>query len=110
VRRAVICVAVVAAALATPAAAQAARLTLVGARPVAVRGTGFHARERVRVTVRQADGRQRVRRVTASRAGTFKLTFPGAPPPCGGWSASATGSRGSRAFMVGAKFPDCIVQ
>jgi hypothetical protein len=64
----------------------------------------------VRLTVRQANGRRRVRRVTASRAGTFRVTFPGAPAPCGGWSAFATGSLGSRAFMVGAKFPDCIVQ
>jgi hypothetical protein len=110
VRRPVTCVAVAAVLLATPAGAQAARLALAGSRPVAVRGSGFHHREHVRLTVRQSDGRRLVRRVTASRSGTFKLTFPSASPPCGSWSASATGSLGSRAILAGMNFPDCIVQ
>jgi hypothetical protein len=110
VRRSVICVAIVVAALAAPAAAQAARLSLAGTHPLAVRGTGFHAREHVKLTIRQANGRRRVRRVAATRGGTFKVTFPGASPPCGTWTASATGTLGSRAIMAGMKFPDCIVR
>jgi hypothetical protein len=106
----VTCVAVAAALLAAPAGAQAARLALAGSRPVAVRGSGFHHRERVKLTIRQSNGRRIVRHATASRSGTFKLTFPSAAPPCGGWMASATGSLGSRAMLAGMKFPDCIVQ
>jgi hypothetical protein len=96
--------------LAAPAGAQAARLTLAGTRPVAVRGTGFHHSERVRVSIRRSTGRTLVRRVTTSRTGTFKLTFPSAAPPCGSWTATAVGSLGSRAILAGMKFPDCIVQ
>lgn len=96
--------------LAAPAGAQAARLTLAGTRPVAVRGTGFHHSERVRVSIRRSSGRTLVRRVTTSRGGTFKLTFPGAAPPCGHWTATAVGSFGSRALLAGMKFPDCVVR
>jgi hypothetical protein len=96
--------------LAAPAGAQAARLTLAGTRPVAVRGTGFHHSERVRVSIRRSSGRTLVRRVTTSRTGAFKLTFPSVAPPCGSWTATAIGSLGSRAIMAGMKFPDCIVQ
>jgi hypothetical protein len=110
VRRAVLCIALAALALAAPARADAARLHLTGTRPVAVRGTGFHQGERVRVSIRRSSGRTLVRRATASRAGTFTLTFTHASPPCGSWTATAVGSLGSRAMMAGMKFPDCTVQ
>ena len=105
-----ISVAVAAVLLAAPAGAQAARLKLAGTRPVAVRGTGFHHSERVRVSIRRSTGRTLVRRVTTSPTGAFKLTFPSAAPPCGSWTATAIGSLGSRAVLAGMKFPDCIVQ
>jgi hypothetical protein len=110
VRRPVTCAAVAAVLLAAPAGAQAARLTLAGTRPVAVRGTGFHHRERVRVSIRRSSGRTLVRRVTTSGGGTFTLAFPGAGLPCGRWTATAVGSLGSRALLAGMKFPDCIVR
>jgi hypothetical protein len=110
VRRPITCAVAAAALLAAPAAAQAARLSLAGSRPVAVRGTGFHHRERVTLTIRQSNGRRLVRRVTATRSGTFKVTFRAASPPCGDWSAFATGRLGSRAALAGMKFPDCIVR
>lgn len=103
------CVAVAAALLAAPAGAQAARLAIAGTRPVAVRGTGFHHRERVKVSIRRSTGRTLVRHATTSRTGSFKLTFPGAAPPCGNWTATAVGTLGSRAVLAGMKFPDCIV-
>jgi hypothetical protein len=110
VRRAAICIAAAAALLAAPAAARAAHLSLAGTRPVVVRGTGFHHGERVRLSIRRSSGRTVVRRVTASRTGVFRLTFPSVAPPCGGWSATAVGSLGSRAVLAGMKFPDCIVR
>ena len=73
-----------------PAAASAAdasrraRLLPASSDPFKVRGTGFRARERVRVTV------------SATNGGTFLLTFSGIDA-CGGVEAVARGSRGSRA-------------
>jgi hypothetical protein len=110
VRRSAVCIALAVLALAAPAAAQAARLTLAGTAPLAVRGTGFHHGERVRVTIRQSSGRTFARRVTASRTGAFRLAFPHTSLPCGTWRATALGSRGSRAMLLGMKYPDCIVQ
>jgi hypothetical protein len=110
VRRPLISVAVAAVLLAAPAGAQAARLSLAGTRPVAVRGTGFHRHEHVRLSIRRSNGRTLLRRVTASGSGTFRVALPTAAPPCGSWRATALGSLGSRALLAGMKFPDCIVQ
>jgi hypothetical protein len=107
-RRLLLLLGVASAALALAAPAYAARLSLADGKPVTVKGTGFHQRERVRVTV-QENGRRVVRRVTASRRGTFTLRVPTATPPCGRWSGFATGSAGSRAILAGIMFPDCIV-
>jgi hypothetical protein len=109
-RRLVLVLAVASAALALAGPAYAARLSLSDRRPVTLRGSGFHHRERVRVTVRESSGRRVVRRVTASRHGTFRLTIAQSTPPCGHWAASATGSFGSRARLTGIMFPDCIVR
>jgi hypothetical protein len=65
--------------------------------PFKVRGSGFRARERVRVTVTATNGGAGVtRRVRATGRGTFVLTFSGIDA-CGGVEAAASGSRGSRA-------------
>jgi hypothetical protein len=78
------------------AAAHRARLVpLVGA-TFRVRGSGFRARERVRVTVTASAGDPVVRRVRATGRGTFVLAFSGIEA-CGGVAGAATGSRGSRA-------------
>ena len=86
-----------------PAAASAAdasrraRLLPASSDPFKVRGTGFRARERVRVTVSATNGGADVtRRIRATGRGTFLLTFSGIDA-CGGVEAVARGSRGSRA-------------
>jgi len=61
-----------------------------------VRGAGFHARERVRVTVTPTAGGAIVRRVRATGRGTFALAFAGVEA-CGGVGGVAAGSRGSHA-------------
>jgi hypothetical protein len=109
VRRLALCIALVLA-LAAPAAAHAARLSVAGTAPLAFRGTGFHRGEHVRVRLRRPSGRTVTRRVTASRTGAFRLAFPTVTLPCGGWAATAVGSLGSRASMQGMKFPDCTVR
>jgi hypothetical protein len=109
-RRLIVLLGVASAALLLAGPAYAARLSLADAKPVTIRGSGFHHRERVKVTVRESSGRRVVRRVTASGRGTFKVTMTQSTPPCGRWSAFATGSFGSRAFLAGMMFPDCIVR
>jgi hypothetical protein len=64
--------------------------------PFKVRGSGFHARERVRVTLTQSNGSPRVRRIRATGRGTFTLAFP-AIQACQGVEGVAAGSRGSHA-------------
>jgi hypothetical protein len=64
--------------------------------PFRVTGSRFRPGERVRVTVTPTGGAGLVKRVTASRRGTFALRFPGVHV-CAGVSAKAVGSRGSRA-------------
>jgi hypothetical protein len=64
--------------------------------PFRVSGARFLPGERVRVTVRPTGGARIVRRVTASRRGTFVLVFPRVHV-CAGVSGKAVGSGGSRA-------------
>jgi hypothetical protein len=64
--------------------------------PFKVRGAGFRARERVRVTVTPTGGDAIVRRVRATGHGAFALAFAGVQP-CGGVEGVAAGSRGSHA-------------
>jgi hypothetical protein len=64
--------------------------------PFRVTGARFRAGERVRVTVTPTGGAGIVRRVTASRRGTFVVGFPGVHV-CAGVAGKAAGSRGSRA-------------
>jgi hypothetical protein len=100
-RRAVLLVAAVALA-ATAATFASARATtrpalrLVDTSPVAFRGTGFKAHERVRVSVYA--GTRATRRATAGLRGGFTVRFAGLNPnPCAGFSAVAVGNEGSRA-------------
>jgi hypothetical protein len=100
-RRAVLLVAavVLAATVATFASARAATrpaLRLVDTSPVAFRGTGFEAHERVRISVYA--GTRATRRVTAGLRGAFTVRFAGLDPSaCAGFSALAVGNEGSRA-------------
>ena len=64
--------------------------------PFKVRGSGFHARERVRVTVTPTAGSPRIRRIRATGRGTFVLSFS-AIQACGGVEGVAAGTRGSHA-------------
>jgi hypothetical protein len=61
-----------------------------------VRGSGFHAGERVRVTLTQTNGSPRIRRIRATGRGTFVLSFSGIQA-CQGVEGVAAGSRGSHA-------------
>jgi hypothetical protein len=60
-----------------------ARLAPTSFEPLTVRGTGFHARERVRVRVTRSTGDAVVRRVRATGRGSFVLAFAGVQA-CGG--------------------------
>jgi hypothetical protein len=72
------------------------RLRLLDADPVAFRGTGFKAHERVRVVVYA--GTRAAKRVAAGARGRFVVRFTGVDPnACAGFWASAVGSKGSRA-------------
>jgi hypothetical protein len=94
-----IAVAALAAAIAALASATATTkpaLRLVDTSPLAFRGTGFEAREHVRISVYA--GERATKRMTASMAGRFTARFAGLDPnACAGFSAVAVGSEGSRA-------------
>jgi hypothetical protein len=75
-----------------------ARLTLVKAKPLALRGTGFRPHESVRVTL-LASIKRTVRRAEAGANGSFKVGFPPAADGCSLVIAHAVGSKGSRASV-----------
>jgi hypothetical protein len=84
--------------LAAPATAARPRLAIVRAFPVTVRGTGFVARERVRVAVRTAT-RTVVRSARADAEGAFTVRFAGVHlGACG--AVGATGAHGDRASVT----------
>jgi hypothetical protein len=87
-------VAVIAAAGATQAApAKSPTLRLLGGQPIVLRGTGFRARESVRVTVHTGEI-TRSKRVVAAR-GTFTVSFNGVSfDRCNGLLAVARGESG----------------
>jgi hypothetical protein len=78
------------------AGAHHARLTASGNDPLKVRGAGFHAHERVRLTITPATAGRVVRHVRATTRGTFVTSFSGVEA-CAGVSGVATGNRGSHA-------------
>jgi hypothetical protein len=79
-----------------PAVRHRATLMPVSSDPFRVRGTGFRARERVRVTVTPTGRDAMVRRIRATGRGTFVLGFSGIQA-CAGVEGVAAGSRGSHA-------------
>src|SRR4051812_25020917 len=84
--------------LAVPAVAARPRLAIVRASPVTVRGTGFVAHERVRLTVRTAT-RTVVRSTRAGANGAFTVRLAGIRlGPCG--AIAAAGSRGDHASLT----------
>ncbi len=94
-------VALGAAALAPTGVGQSSRqaqLRLMDTAQPMVRGTGFHARERVRLVVRAPA--LVLRSATASTGGGFTMRLPGVSlSSCAGFSITATGDRGSRATL-----------
>jgi len=77
------------------ATARHARLVPINGDPLRVKGTGFAPREHIRIKV--FVGTRRIgRRLTASRRGSFVVTFK-TVRACDGPTVIARGSRGSRA-------------
>ena len=89
---------------AADASTRAAHINFPSLSPVTVRGTGFRPSERVAVTV--SAKQTRTKTVTATRFGSFRVTFPGLSiGHCEAFGASAKGNRGSRtSFKV---IPEC---
>jgi hypothetical protein len=86
-------------------------LKLVSANdPMVVSGAKFRAKERVRVTVKIASPAATWRRtVVATRRGTFQATIGLVQlGRCGGFTVSATGSKGSTAVLKHAPLPGCM--
>ena len=81
-----------------------AALALKSRDPVTVRGTGFKAHSRVKVTL--FDGHTLVRRPTADRLGTFNASFPAAIDRCTAWSITATQLGRAPVVLRGAR-PEC---
>jgi hypothetical protein len=83
----------------SPAAAAKTRLHVVTLRPLAVLGTGFHAGESVRVTVR-TDAGAGARSDEAGAAGRIGVRFPRLKlGRCPTYVISARGDEGSRATL-----------
>ena len=83
-------------------------LQLASLRPLVVNGSHFRAKERVRVTVTTASATWK-RSTVATRAGTFGIEIESVPlGRCGGFSVSATGSKGSSATLKRPPLPGCM--
>jgi hypothetical protein len=87
------------------AAVRSPTLRIANVKPLVVRGSGFHARERVRVVVTSASNRW-TRRVTATASGTVAASFGSLPVNRCSLVAKAFGSGGSRASTKPAE-PAC---
>jgi hypothetical protein len=88
--------------------AQVARLRLVVVSPPTVAGTGFHARERTRLTAGTGNGTQTVR-VTATRLGSFRVTFRQLTVDrCDTLRVVAVGSGSSRVVLKRLPAPACM--
>ena len=103
---AVVVTAVVVAGSSSGGAARAS-LQLLQGKPLVVRGAGFRAAEKVRVTVYAKVGR--VKRATAASDGTFRSTFRDvALSRCERVRVVAVGNRGSRAELKRPQLPGCL--
>jgi hypothetical protein len=80
---------------AADAGTHGATVRVVTSSPLAVRGTGFKAHERVRVTATPGG----VRRVLTRADGRFTATYSTAVDRCTGLSVVAVGVRGDRAAL-----------
>jgi hypothetical protein len=81
------------------------KLSLVRTHPLTVSGRGFVARREVVVTLKSAQTVSR--RVTASRRGTFTVSFAAtAVDRCSGWTVSAQQTHHATAVLRGPK-PQC---
>jgi hypothetical protein len=78
--------------------------------PMIVKGTGFRAKERVRVTVKIASPASTWRRTaTATRLGTFQATIGQVQlGRCGSFTVTAAGSKGSTAVLKRPPLPGCM--
>lgn len=86
-----------------------ASLRLVRVAPLQVRGTGFQARERVRVVANVAR-LSFVKRVQASPRGSFAVGFSLTPSHCSGLRVMAAGNAGTRATLKRPPLPACMPQ
>ncbi len=87
-------------------AAQAPSLRLLRLRPLEVQGLAFKPGERVTVVLRTDV--QRVRRVSADRAGRFAAEFLDVRVDrCSGFTVTAVGNRGSRAALRSRDLFEC---
>lgn len=85
------------------------QLTLLDRDPFVVRGKAFRPWERVRVTV--AFERRLVRRITATAAGTFTVSFGHIGlRRCDAVSVQAVGAGGSRTTLKLPLPPFCLVE
>jgi hypothetical protein len=75
--------------------ASRARVRIVTLSPLVVRGSGFKARERIRVTATPGG----VRHVVSTAGGRFRATFAAPVDRCLGLSVAAVGARGDRAAL-----------
>ena len=98
---------IAAVALAAVAAAHSPHLEMTALRPPAVRGTGFHHRERVRLRFISAGEITRLR-VRASRHGRIHGTFTDVTyDRCNGFVITAVGATGDRASVLRHPLPEC---
>jgi hypothetical protein len=81
---------------ATAAAPRASLRLLDDTSPATLRGAGFQPREHVRVVVVSGSTRS-VKKVVATAAGRFTVRVQGDLNACVGFSATAVGSKGTRA-------------
>ena len=82
-----------------PAATTKATLRLVDdTSPATLRGLGFQPREHVRVVILVGPTRS-VTKVVATALGRFTVRVPGDANDCVGFSATAMGSKGTRASL-----------
>ena len=72
-----------------------AKVRVVTLSPLVIRGTGFKAHERVRVTATPGG----VRRVVSRANGTFRAVFAGSVDRCVGLTVRAAGARGDEAAL-----------
>jgi len=84
-----------------------AALRLLKSAPLRVRGSGFHAQERVRLVAR-AGNFTSTKRVQTSSNGSFAVGFRLGASHCSGLLVVATGNAGSRATLKRPPLPECM--